>query len=99
MWLCSEEFTLADISLTILLVRLDALGLDGYFWGNGKRKHLEKYYKRVQQKSSFKNSIPNYKTHLSVILNANTSLGLSVGILGAIGIIAGAAIILKKLIV
>lgn len=97
-WLCSNNFTLADVSLTILLVRLSSLGLEKYFWTDGKKPLIEDYYRRVQERESFKKSIPDLYFHLKILFNSQTPLGIGVGIVGTIGFIAGAAFIFKRLV-
>ncbi|XP_077289097.1 ganglioside induced differentiation associated protein 1 [Arctopsyche grandis] len=99
MWLCSKEYSIADISLTILLVRLDALGLDSYFWTNGKSKYIEKYYRRVQKRDSFKKTIPSFNQHMAILIGSQTPLSIGIGIIGAIGIVTTVAILFKKIIV
>uniref|UniRef100_A0A2R5L8P1 Glutathione s-transferase n=1 Tax=Ornithodoros turicata TaxID=34597 RepID=A0A2R5L8P1_9ACAR len=51
-FLCSKEFTLADISLCCLLNRIDMVGLkDRYL---DKRPKLQQYFKKIQQRKSYK---------------------------------------------
>ncbi|XP_071957921.1 ganglioside-induced differentiation-associated protein 1-like [Antedon mediterranea] len=52
-WLCSENFTIADIYLATLLHRIAFLGLGQRFFTGGKRPNLEAYYERVQKRRSF----------------------------------------------
>lgn len=52
-WLCSAEFTVADISLAILLSRLYLLGLAQRFWSIATRPYLAVYYQRLNDRSSF----------------------------------------------
>uniref|UniRef100_A0A8D9EAL9 Ganglioside-induced differentiation-associated protein 1 n=1 Tax=Cacopsylla melanoneura TaxID=428564 RepID=A0A8D9EAL9_9HEMI len=60
-YLFSKEFTSADISLTVLLVRLDQLGLSHRYWNaTSLRPLIDKYYCQVKQRDSFKQSIPQY---------------------------------------
>ncbi|XP_066148080.1 ganglioside-induced differentiation-associated protein 1 isoform X2 [Euwallacea fornicatus] len=75
-WLCSDSFTVADISLTILLLRISQIGMEPYFWSDGKRPQVEKYFARVQERESYKNTAPTsfslvktiFKTQISLIL-------------------------------
>ncbi|XP_038078423.1 ganglioside-induced differentiation-associated protein 1-like [Patiria miniata] len=52
-WLCGPHFTVADIYLATLLHRLFFIGYS-YFWVDGKRPYIEKYYQRVLQRESFR---------------------------------------------
>lgn len=52
-WLCGELFSIADIDLAILLNRLNLLGYERRFWTEGKRPHIQAYWERIQQRSSF----------------------------------------------
>lgn len=74
--------------MTILLLRLDTLGLKNYFWGKGKRKCIEEYYKRVQEKHSFKQTVPDFYQHLMILLKSQTPLTLGIGVIGVISIVA-----------
>ncbi|XP_022187896.1 ganglioside-induced differentiation-associated protein 1 [Nilaparvata lugens] len=78
MWLCTDSFTIADVALTILLDRLYLLGLESYFWTNGKKKNIELYYARVQQRESYKQTVPDLCYHLKtfVMSQLNTILGV-----------------------
>lgn len=58
-WLCCNEFTLADVSLGILLHRLRQLGLEKHFWGNKQKPFLSKYYERITKQKSFQAAIPS----------------------------------------
>ncbi|XP_054241423.1 ganglioside-induced differentiation-associated protein 1 isoform X1 [Indicator indicator] len=52
-WLCGDFFSLADVSLAVILHRLKFLGLARRNWGNGKRPNLEAYYERVLKRKAF----------------------------------------------
>lgn len=58
-WLCCNQFTLADVSLGILLHRLRQLGLQKYFWGNKQKPFLSRYYERITKRPSFQAAIPS----------------------------------------
>ncbi|XP_055313359.1 ganglioside-induced differentiation-associated protein 1 isoform X2 [Sitodiplosis mosellana] len=58
-WLCCNEFTLADMSLGVLLHRLQQLGLEKHFWGNNKKPYLAKYFTRIAQRKAFQKSHPS----------------------------------------
>ncbi|XP_033118555.1 ganglioside-induced differentiation-associated protein 1-like [Anneissia japonica] len=53
-WLCSRNFTIADIYLSTILHRLVAVGLDQRYFSGRKRPHLEAYYQRVLKRRSFR---------------------------------------------
>ncbi|KAG8180090.1 hypothetical protein JTE90_027870 [Oedothorax gibbosus] len=54
-WLCSDKFTIADISLCILLHRCQKIGLiDKFFQPAGSFPNLRRYYQRVQQRDSYR---------------------------------------------
>ncbi|KAL4707665.1 hypothetical protein ACJJTC_014846 [Scirpophaga incertulas] len=96
-WLCCETFTIADINLAILLQRLWELGLENRFWANGKRPLLEKYYKCVKQRNSFKQTIPSLPFHIKMIF-----LSQPVRYVGAAGAVTVGVValiyILKKIV-
>uniref|UniRef100_A0A182JPU2 Ganglioside-induced differentiation-associated protein 1 n=1 Tax=Anopheles christyi TaxID=43041 RepID=A0A182JPU2_9DIPT len=59
-WLVgTDTFTMVDISLGTLLHRLYVLGLEGRFWGEGKRPHLGRYFAKVCQRESFQSVLPS----------------------------------------
>lgn len=94
-WLCSDRFTVADISLTILLERLNQLGFESRFWKNGKRQHVEKYYGRVKQRESYKRTIPTMLFHVKMFLvtyKKSLIIALGVGIAVAIVLIVAVSI-------
>lgn len=63
MWLCCEQFTIADLSLAMLLHRLYGLGLDELFWIK-KRPSIASYYARISARESFKKTLPkSYTMH------------------------------------
>ncbi|XP_012255596.2 ganglioside-induced differentiation-associated protein 1 [Athalia rosae] len=55
-WIGGEQFTVADVSLAVLLERMSGLGLDSRLWG--EREEIKNYYERLQQRESFKAAIP-----------------------------------------
>ncbi|XP_034250549.1 ganglioside-induced differentiation-associated protein 1 [Thrips palmi] len=67
-WLCSPNFSIADVALTVLLDRLSALGLQERFWNQSKRPNLDLYYKRVQNRDSYQKAIPSSFVHLQLLL-------------------------------
>lgn len=50
---------MADVSLGVLLQRLQQLGLEKYFWGNGEKPYLAKYFTRIVKRESFKSWQPS----------------------------------------
>lgn len=95
-WLCTDRFTVADISLTILLDRLYLLGLESYFWTNGKKPYLEEYYSRVRQRDSYKKTVPSTMFHLKTFLEMQSRLFLGVSIATVLATICGGAIFYSK---
>lgn len=93
-WLCGEFFSVADVSLAVILHRLKFLGLSRRYWGNGNRVNLEMYYERVVERPAFRRVLGNVNNILiSAVLpvafrlakkNAPVILGttLLIGILG-----------------
>uniref|UniRef100_A0A1A8I8Z8 Ganglioside-induced differentiation-associated protein 1 n=1 Tax=Nothobranchius kuhntae TaxID=321403 RepID=A0A1A8I8Z8_NOTKU len=53
-WLCGDFFSMADVSLAVLLHRLKFLGLSRRYWGNGVRVNVETYYERVVERPAFR---------------------------------------------
>ncbi|XP_014271165.1 ganglioside-induced differentiation-associated protein 1 isoform X2 [Halyomorpha halys] len=74
-WLVSDNFTLADIDLAILLERLYVLGLEQRFWQN--RPNITKYFNRMKQRDSFKKSIPSAFFHIKTLLEGIPNFLLS----------------------
>lgn len=96
-WLCSDRFTIADIELTILLERLNQLGLESRLWSNGRRPYIEKYYERVKQRESYKKTIPSLLV-LIKLLFTQSPIYAGIGIFTAVAVIAGGLLIVKKII-
>ncbi|XP_075979079.1 ganglioside induced differentiation associated protein 1 [Anticarsia gemmatalis] len=97
-WLCCENFSIADISLAILLQRLWELGFETRFWADGKRPLLENYYERVKQRDSFKRTIPNLPVHLKMIVMSQPPAYLGAAGAASIGVVVAIAYIFKKII-
>lgn len=57
-WLCSDELSIADITLGLMLHRLYSLGFEDYFWTNGKMPYLENYFQNFKSRESFQKSVP-----------------------------------------
>lgn len=98
--MCTDRFTVADIALTILLERLNQLGLESRFWtGDKKRPNIERYYERVKERESYKKTIPNKLFLLKTLIISQNSLvvGVSAAV-AAVALIVGGVIIFKKIV-
>ncbi|KAL1517839.1 hypothetical protein ABEB36_001551 [Hypothenemus hampei] len=73
-WLCSDRFTVADVSLTILMVRISQIGMEPYFWSNGKRPYMEYYFERVQDRESYDKTVPTTFTLIKTIFKTQAPL-------------------------
>lgn len=97
-WLCSDDFTLADISLSLLLHRLNALGLEDYFWTNSKKINIEKYFKKVVTRESFVKTMPTVLANLKIVWEKTPSpYKLSVTVVCLSSVILIASIMYKML--
>nr|UUV68093.1 glutathione S-transferase [Dendroctonus rhizophagus] len=96
-WLCTDGFTVADVSLTILLVRVNQIGMEPYFWTNGKRPHVERYFIRVQERDSYKKTVPTTFSLVKTIFKTQMPLIIGVSIAAAIALIVGGWFIVKKI--
>lgn len=97
-WLCCENFSVADVSLAILLERLWELGFENRFWAGGKRPLLENYFERVKQRESFKKTIPNFPVHLKMIIMSQPPAYIGAAGAVSISVVLAFVYILKKLI-
>lgn len=79
-WLCGDTYTLADLSLTVLLHRLSALGLEHLFW-KPNRPLTGLYYERVCTRDSFRHSISTHRKYmpkrLEVLLSQFTPIQIA----------------------
>lgn len=65
-WLCGEQFTVADLSLAVLLHRLSVLGMDGIGWAAaGHRPLVAEYFGRVCERESFRRSVEAQRSVMS----------------------------------
>lgn len=97
-WLCSSNFTLADISLSLLLHRLNALGLEDYFWTNDKKKNIEKYFKQMGTRDSFVKTMPTVLDNLKIVWEKTpSSYKLSGSIVCLSSVILVASVLYKML--
>lgn len=97
-WLCTDRFTVADIALTILLERLNQIGLENRFWANGVRPHVEEYYRRVQERESYKNTIPTTFMFIKTVFISQAPLIIGVSIAAVVAVIVGGWFVVKKII-
>ncbi|GAV08616.1 hypothetical protein RvY_18281 [Ramazzottius varieornatus] len=100
-WLCSEKFTTADISLSILLSRCYLLGLAPRFWSISRRPYLAMYYQRINERPSFqKVAITHITTSDLLQLGGSTILyayGLQImGVATVLGALAIGGYVLMK---
>lgn len=87
-WLCCDQLTIADISLALLLHRLNCLGMEEHFWKN-KRPAIEEYFQRVSQRDAFQKSLPStYSTVKTVWSKTPSSYKYSAAALSA-AVVAG----------
>lgn len=86
-FLCGDKFTVADISLAVLLNRLQLLGLSYRYWGEGKRPQVAAYFRHIQQRESVKATFNQVPTIITIwaVLQGKAPIIASVGaILAAI---------------
>lgn len=96
-WLCSPNFSIADVALTVLLDRLNALGLQERFWSNNKRPNVELYFKRVQSRDSYQKAIPSSLIHLQLLLMMTPRVvGVGACVMAAVAVIVGGYCYLKR---
>lgn len=97
-WLCCENFSIADVSLAVLLQRLWELGLENRFWAGGKRPLLENYYERVKQRDSFKKTMPNLPYHIKMIVMSQPTGYVCAAGAASIGVVVAIIYMFKKII-
>jgi glutathione S-transferase len=93
-WLCSIRFTIADVELAVLLMRISQLGLEHIFWSGGKRPFIEKYYEKVKLRDSFKKTAPGTIMLLKTIFMAQAPI--VVGVVATLALVVGGIVIAKK---
>lgn len=82
-WLLSSDFHVVDISLGVLLHRLDSLGFEDYFWTNGKLPHIERFLQRFRERAVFKKVMPsNVGILKSMWLNTPSQYKFGAGVIG-----------------
>lgn len=97
-WLCSANFTVADILLLLVLHRLEHCGFSERFFSGDKRPHVQLYYERVQQRDSFKKTY-GFGPCMLALIPASTKVALA-SVAGAVvvaGVAVAAAFAYKKL--
>lgn len=95
--MCSDRFTVADIALTILLERLNGIGMDQRFWLNGKRPNIEHYYEKVKKRDSYKQTIPSKMYFIKMIFGQSPVL-IGVSVVTLLSLIVGGAFVIKKFV-
>lgn len=89
-WLCSPDFSIADVALTVLLDRLHCLGLEGRLWTQANRPNLDLYFKRVQNRDSYQKAIPSTLVHLQLLLMMTPHVvGVGTCIVAALAVLMG----------
>lgn len=82
MWLCCDQFTIADLSLAMLLNRLYCLGFEQYLWSSHRPKVLA-YFGRVSERESFRKSLSANGSQLQTMWSKVSSAQL-VGVATAV---------------
>lgn len=91
-WLCGQKFTIADISLCVLLNRLRVLGLFDRYFKDDNLKHLQDYFKRAQLRDAYRRTMSQSSSILKSFSSLDTkdqmlvTIGTVAVIVGAIGI-------------
>ncbi|XP_014271167.1 ganglioside-induced differentiation-associated protein 1 isoform X2 [Halyomorpha halys] len=75
-WLVSREFTVADVGLTMLLDRLNLVGLAHRYWEAGVRPQVTDYFKRAQLRESYKKTVPGVMFHIKALVGFKVLAGL-----------------------
>lgn len=96
-WLCTDRFTVADVSLTILLVRLNQIGMEPHFWTGGKRPNVENYFNRVQQRESYKKTIPTTFSLIATIVKTKLPWVIGVSIVVVLSLVVGGWFLVRRL--
>lgn len=101
-WLGGPSFTMADIALTALLMRLYQIGLDQTMWMDGKRPHISVYQQMAFERASVKKAT-SWKEHKQEYLKVDKyedphEAGVNAAALGlGLAVVVGAAYTLRKL--
>jgi glutathione S-transferase len=56
-WVLGDAFTLADVSWVVILDRLVEVDWADHFWGDGKREQVEAYWRRLQDRPSYREQV------------------------------------------
>ncbi|XP_034483353.1 ganglioside-induced differentiation-associated protein 1 isoform X1 [Drosophila innubila] len=85
-WLTGEQFTVADVSLCLLLQRLHQLGFENYYWTNDKLPRVEQYFQRCRLRGSYVKLMPSSNfdilREMWSMTPTNYKLGATAGFLG-----------------
>ena len=65
-WLCSKEYSLADVEWAVLLYRFQWLGLGDKLWG--QRKHVAAYAQRLIQRAAFQRAVVGWNQPLTKVV-------------------------------
>ncbi|XP_060519297.1 ganglioside-induced differentiation-associated protein 1 [Cylas formicarius] len=96
-WLCSDRFTVADISLTMLLERIYEVGLESRFWTGGKRPRVEEYFARVRERDSYRNTIPSTMFFVKMVFASQAPLFIGLGVVTAIAVLVGGFFVVRRM--
>lgn len=97
-WLCGPTFTVADICLVALLLRLHQLGFDDRMWKGGLRPHVAVYQEMAFKRASFIKAT-KWNEHKDEVFHVkqNSDSGVDSATLGLGVVLAlGAAYLFKK---
>ncbi|KAK3086801.1 hypothetical protein FSP39_023626 [Pinctada imbricata] len=96
-WLVGPRFSAADVTFTVLLHRLELLGLEERFYPKNKRPHIYDYYQRLLERKSVQQVISEEKKIMSLVIGSKLMKGLPyVAGIVVIGVAAVAAFTIMK---
>ncbi|KAL9906170.1 ganglioside induced differentiation associated protein 1 isoform 1-T2 [Glossina fuscipes fuscipes] len=84
-WLISNDFTMADLALGLLLLRLYQLGFENYYWSYGKLPNIESYFLRFKKRTACQKLMPSNFEFLKDIWQMTPNkykIGTGAGVLG-----------------
>ncbi|XP_025115658.1 ganglioside-induced differentiation-associated protein 1-like [Pomacea canaliculata] len=98
LWFCGQQFTAADITLCVLMGRLDLLGLSERYHSKNKRLRLHQYWLQAKKRPTINRVVVNVRKEMMkqrLKKNAMTALPL-IGGLVALGLAAGLAFVFAQ---
>ncbi|KAK3085834.1 hypothetical protein FSP39_009373 [Pinctada imbricata] len=96
-WLVGPRFTAADVTFTILLHRLELLGLESRYFPQDKRPHIHDYYQRLLERKSLQEVLKEEKRIMVIMMSTMLKRKLPyVAAVVAIGVAIGAAFFTMK---